>query len=464
MSNCDNQKPIERVPRTLIVLALLAVVARVWLAITFGSQPPVIADAIDYDRMAVGLIETGQYIAENGERTSLRPPLYSALVAAIYAVFGERSYVAISLVQSAISLLTVLITWKLARHLLGPRESWVAAVLVAFYPSLLAFNCLVLSETLFTFLFVASVYLSIRFQSEPSASGALFLGLSLGLGALTRSILWVCVPIVFFFLFLSSTGSYRKRFQYLTMATIVFALTLAPWAWRNTELQRTFTLIDVMGGRNVMMGNYEHTPLERSWATITDVKGEKAWHRVLANATPGYSSLTQGQIDKLAMRYGIRYFFDHPAQSAQRCLVRFFNFWQLEREMLAGVHQGLWGKVSLWWEVLLALVIIGGYALVILSAIFGFFAAPLHWKQNGLLLLWIALPCGVHTIAFAHSRYHLPLIPIVCLYTAVALSDFFCERRNRLAKVIWYATPLALLLIAGWIREIIMVDLAIFQS
>jgi 4-amino-4-deoxy-L-arabinose transferase-like glycosyltransferase len=448
----------------LKILLVLAVVIRLALALTFGSQEQVIVDAIDYDRLAVGLVETGDYISEAGERTSLRPPLYPAMVAWIYRLCGMRNYVAVSLVQSAISLITVAVGWKMTYQLLGRKESEIAAVLLAFYPSLLAFNCLVLSETLFTLLFALCVILSVRFQSEPRLWVALLLGLMFGLGALTRSILWVCVPIVFAFLLITANGGFWRRAQYLGLASLMFALTLAPWAWRNTNLQHTFTLIDVMGGRNVMMGNYEFTPLERSWATVSDVTGEKAWHRVLAQTTPEYSSLTQGQIDKLAMRYGIRYFFANPFQSAQRCLVRFFNFWQLEREIVAGVHQGLWGDVSRWTQILLLLLIMGSYAAVLLSSIFGLFSNTMSWKQNLLLILWVALPCGVHTIAFAHSRYHLPLIPILCVYASYAMANCIGENSSRLKRAFWMAAPVALIVIAGWAREILMVDLAILQK
>src|SRR5690606_37700273 len=151
--------------------------------------------------------------------------------------------------------------------------------------------------------------------------------------------------------------------------------TIAPWPYRNTTLQKTLTFIDVMGGRNVMMGNYEYTPLERSWATIDIARGQQSWNPVLAAETPGYSQLTQGQIDKLAMKRGVRYFFAHPTVSLQRCVVKFFNFWQLERTIVAGASQGLFGQFTRLQLIALALVICGSYATAILSGIFGLWMA-----------------------------------------------------------------------------------------
>jgi len=383
-------------------------------------------------------------------------------LAGVYFCFGIRNYLAVSLVQSIVSLFTVAAGQVLGTKLLGPRVGWMVAVTIAFYPSLLVFNCLTLSETLFTLWFTLAVLFSVQFQKSPSWQNAAGLGIAIGLGALTRSVLWVCGPPIFLCLMITSQGQWHQRIGKLSLAGFLLVAILAPWAWRNTSLQRTFTLIDVMGGRNVMMGNYEYTPLERSWATITDVTGERSWNRVLASHTPEYATLTQGQIDKLAMRYGMEYFFDHPAQSLLRCSVRFFNFWQLEREIVAGMHAGLWGPFSRASVIALALVIVGGYACVILSACGGLFCSSLLWRQQGLLLLWIAVPCAVHTIAFAHSRYHLPLMPVVAIFAA-AFWGVVAERNKLMfRKALWFGLPIAGILVAGWLREIIAVDLAVF--
>jgi 4-amino-4-deoxy-L-arabinose transferase-like glycosyltransferase len=460
----SDQQPTPASQRAYWLLYGLALLIRIVLAFTFGTQAPKIVDAIDYDGLAARLLESGNYASESGELTSLRPPLYAGFLAAIYFLFGTHNYLAVSLVQSVVSLLTAMLGHLLGSKLMGPKAGWTVGIILAFYPSLLAFNCLTLSETLFTFWFVLAVLLSVQFQAKPTWRLAILMGISLGLGALTRSVLWVCVPPIFLYLLVTSTEHWYLRVAKLSVAMLVFGMVLAPWAWRNTHLQKTFTLIDVMGGRNVMMGNYEFTPLERSWATITDVTGERAWHRVLANDTAEYSSKTQGQIDKLAMKYGIKYFFAHPTQSTVRCLVRFFNFWQLERELIAGAHQGLWGQVSKISLALLAIVILGGYASVILPAIGGFFISDIEWKQHGLLLLWLALPCAVHTVAFAHSRYHLPMIPLVACYAAPFWVAAFQHDLARLKKAALYGGPLALLLILGWARELIMVDLAVFMK
>ncbi|HBJ36594.1 MAG TPA: hypothetical protein DDZ51_17930 [Planctomycetaceae bacterium] len=471
----DRSPQIGLPPATKWVVAIYAaaVAIRIVLAFTFGSHSPQIVDAQDYDRLAIGLVETGRYSydTQSGELTSLRPPLYPAMVAVIYMVFGVGSYVAVSLVQSVISLATMVLVHRMGNRLVGPRAGLIAAAIFGFYPSLLAFNCQLLSETLFTFLFTAAVFASLQLQRTPDWRYAVLLGILLGLGALARSILWVCAVPILGFLVLTSAGEFRWRLRDSAIAAFVFVAVLAPWAWRNTRLHQTFTVVDVMGGRNVMMGNYEYTPLERSWATVTDVTGEKAWYRVLAESRPGgLRGLTQGQIDKLAMRYGVKYFFAHPEQSIPRSIVRFFNFWQLDRTFVAGFQKGLWGETSKPALAVAFLAFSGGYAIVALASILGFFTATWPWRiqspfpfgVNGLLLLWVVLPCAVHTIAFAHSRYHQPLIPIMAIYAAIVVDRLLSKDWPAIRRALLPSAILGAVLVLAWIREILVVDLRLF--
>ena len=138
------------------------------------------------------------------------------------------------------------------------------------------------------------------------------------------------------------------------------------------------------------------------------------------------------------------------------------NFWQLERTMIAGAKQGLWGSLSKVVFAGLALAIIGCYATVFLFALIGLCSGILPWKTQGLLLLWMALPCAIHTIAFAHSRYHLPLIPILATYAAMTMAGWAAARKNPAISVRGWLPGVLLfsLFVLSWAREIIMVDLA----
>jgi hypothetical protein len=219
-----------------------------------------------------------------------------------------------------------------------------------------------------------------------------------------------------------------------------------------------------MGGRNLMMGNYEYTPLFRAWDAISE-HGARAWDRVLAASDPGFDRLTQGQKDKVAMRAAVAYVKAHPWQTAQRDLIKFFNFWGLERELIAGASRGYFGAVSAPALVLLTVVIFGNYVAAVVSGIFGAAVLrPPDWRTHLLLLMIVSYICAMHTISFGHPRYHLPIIPLVVVYAAQAVvhRGWIWSRRRSLAFGL--ACALVGVLAVGWSLEVVSTDLGRFVT
>jgi 4-amino-4-deoxy-L-arabinose transferase-like glycosyltransferase len=446
-------------PAALAVILLAGAVVRLLLWAEFRHEPIHIWDEWDYNALATNLVQHGEFTFNpGGTPTSLRPPLYPAVVAAVYRLSGGENFAAVRLLQAALSLLTVAVVYRLGREVASPRTATWLAGLCCFYPTLLAFNNLLLTEVLFTLLLTTSCYLLVLALRRASVTSAALAGVVLGLAALTRSVVWLAPPFLAVFLLLTWKGGWAKRLAAAAAVTAAFAATVAPWAVRNTRLQQTFVAIDVMGGRNFMMGNYRYTPLYRPWDAIA-LEGEQSWEHEVFTTYPPEQRPTQGAVDKLALRQGLAFVREHPGLTLERSVVKFFDFWGLEREIVAGAGRGLFGQVSK--AVLLGLTacIAGGYALALFLAVFGAFCAPpadrrAHW----LFLCVIAFVCGIHTVVFGHSRYHLPVMPLVLVYTAGALAHAGAVWRQRATRRFALAATLCGVLVAGWAWSLIAVD------
>lgn len=440
--------------RILVVGAVLR--AAVWL--WFGDLPPMIDDELDYNALAVNLVDYHEYGFKPGVLTSLRPPLYPTLVAAVYKVCGNEDWEAVRAYQAAISLLTVCVVYRLGLAIYSQRVANWAAGFVCFYPSLVAYNSLILTETAFTLLLCAACLAIVLAFQHNRLSIWIAAGVLLGLGALTRSVLWLFPPVVAVLAIVYANGTLMRRFFAAAGICAAFAATVAPWAIRNTRLQETFTTIDVMGGRNLMMGNYEHTPLLRAWDAIS-IQGERSWHHVLRSDMPDAKGKTQGQIDKLAMSRGLKFIVENPLLTAQRCCVKFINFWQLDREIVAGMKSEYFGQISKPIFIGTALVIVAGYCTTLFLGIFGIFCAPPTDRRIHLLLVcFIGFVCAIHTLTFGHSRYHLPLIPIFALYAGAAINAVRSIWRQRRSFRFMAAAACCLLLVLSWGWEMLCAD------
>jgi 4-amino-4-deoxy-L-arabinose transferase-like glycosyltransferase len=275
-------------------------------------------------------------------------------------------------------------------------------------------------------------------------------GIALGLAALTRSVVWLAPPFLAIFLLFAWRDGWAKRLTAAAAVVAAFAVTIAPWTVRNTLLQETFIAIDTMGGRNFMMGNYQYTPLFRSWDAIS-IEGEHSWIHEVCTTYPPDCRGTQGRIDKLALRQGLEFVRENLGLTAQRAVVKFFDFWGLERELIAGAAWGHYGQVSRLGLLGLAVTVAGTFAAVMVLAVFGLvFAPPADRRGHWLLLCVIAFVCGLHVVVFGHSRYHLPLVPLVLLYAAGTVMHTGAIWRQRGGRRFALAAGLCGILVAGW--------------
>lgn len=449
-------------PLAWILLAGVVMRVVLWFAWS-GWSPLLNADAEDYQGLATRLATSGSYANESGELISLRPPLYAAIVAAIYQVAGLQNDGAVRAVQACVSLLTSLMVYRLGLIVYSRRVALWAAAITCFYPALLAYSNLLLSETWFTFFAIGFAWFLLEGLHRGQIGWLVVAGLLIALAALTRSIMLLFMPPLTLYLLWAFPGSWGRKMLAAMAPLVTFALIIAPWAIRNSRVQETFSVIDVMGGRNAMMGNYEFTPTERSWATISDVTGEKSWIKVLQREARGESLGTQGQIDKRALSHAIRHVLANPVTTLKRDVVKFFNFWQLERTFVAAARNGYFGEARAA-IVVAAVLTTATSAALLLAAVFGICCAPpANWRDHVFLVGSILFPCVIHSLIFAHERYRLPVMPLLSLFAAAALTDWPQIWEHRRSWEFRTAVVLSVILILGWVREIAMVDLRIVE-
>jgi 4-amino-4-deoxy-L-arabinose transferase-like glycosyltransferase len=440
----------------LLGIALVAglLVRAAVLAQTAGLGTPII-DEQHYTQLAGNLLH-GYGFSWGPERpTSIRPPLYPAFVAAVWSVAGEGNHQAVRLVQIVLSALTAWFVFLIGRQFFGPMTGRLAAAMVWIYPSFIFFNVTILTETLYTFLLVAFLWLVARLVDSARLSVAIAAGLALGLACLTRSSLWPLPLVLCPLLLLVLRAPMSRRVGVAALVFAGYATVIAPWAVRNTRLQGVVTIVDTMGGLNLRMGNYEHTPEDRMWDAVA-LEGERNWSHALRVESPG-RTFTEGEKDKWAQRRAIEYIAAHPATTLRRSLIRFADFWGLEREYAAGVAQNLY-EPPRWLGITVSVAMVLTFVVVAVSGAVGIWLAPArNWRADIVLLLPGLAIMAAHTIVFGHSRYHLPLIPVLALYASSLWSSrtsILAERRFAVAGAVASVAVLA----AVWGRQLLFVD------
>lgn len=443
--------------RLLWVALATGLLIRIAILTQTGGLGTMIVDEQHYAELARTLLNHGIYGRDAASITSIRPPLFPTMVSLIWRLAGQDNYQAVRVANVLLTLATTGLVFRLARAIFSRQVACVAAAITWLYPSLIFFNFTLLTESLFTCLFVAFLLLIVRLVQAPKASTALACGAMLGLAALTRSVLWpfplaLCPALM---LLIPGRVQFRAGLALLVLAGHVAVL--SPWAIRNTRLQGVLTVVDTMGGMNLRMGNYEYTPDDRMWDAVS-LTGEQNWSYALAQTQPG-RTFTEGEKDKWAQRMAVAYIRAHPVTTLRRAVIKIEDFWGLEREYAAGIQQGLFSP-PWWFAVGAPVVILLAYAAVATAGAAGVWLAPAAWRAHVVLLLPLLGVLAGHAIAFGHSRYHLPLMPILGIYAAaLALQAGTGARTTAPWQRVGAALSICALL-AIWAHQIFVVDAA----
>src|SRR5688572_10014043 len=238
--------PAESGRRTISILALVigaGVLLRLAILANTGDLTIRIADEAHYHTLATSLVEGRGFSFESGP-TSLRPPLYPGFIALVWTVTGTTSLQAVRGAQILLSVATAWLVFWTTRRLYDDRAALYAAALAMFYPALIASGFFLLTETLFTFLLVAVAALAVAVVQQPSWWRAASLGACIALAALTRSVLWPFPIVAAAALACLLPGALRTRLGIGAAVVVGAAIVLAPWALRNTRLQKVPVLVD----------------------------------------------------------------------------------------------------------------------------------------------------------------------------------------------------------------------------
>jgi len=405
----------------LVALATsLCVVVVLWRMQGLVDNRP---DPYLFSAMAESLLR-GEGFAAYGSLLHRRTPLYALFIAAIYAVFGVRELM-VQLAQCLLFAGTCWLAQDIGRRVYSPRVGLIAGLLCAFHPSLLRYVPDFHLETLLTFLFTLSIWLSCRFVAAPTPKRGAILGVAWGLAALTKAVV-LLYPAVFAVLWWFTSRSRagvadarrttRRRLVPLAVAFLAMGLTVSPWTFRNYVVTGRFVPITT-GLSDAILRGYvfsrtEFITLQRP--PYVDAENEvNAEFRVICARQGAVWEADDLQTDKILNAVAKERVLASPAAFLRKTAVGMATFWYQMTSL----------KTSL---------AAGGTALV--AWIFALIGLRRSWveRQPVWLLLAPILYLNFFLAALlALGRYSVPVLPCLVVLAAFGLETLTRKQSNR---------------------------------
>jgi 4-amino-4-deoxy-L-arabinose transferase-like glycosyltransferase len=246
--------------------------------------------------------------------TAEHPPFYSIVLAAP-ALVGLDSPDAQRLAGSVFGAVTIVALGLLGRRLAGDRAGLLAAGIGAVYPTLIAADGALMSETLYGTLVALSLLAAYRLLDAPSAGRAVVLGAACALAALTRGEALLLLPLVLIPVVWGRRGG---AWRPAVVALVAFAVVLAPWTVRNW----------IVFDRPVAIATNSGTAVAGANCAETYASGDRlgGWYPPCIKEHPGEN---EAEHHADALKDGVRYARDHSGRLPVVLAARFGRVWSV---------------------------------------------------------------------------------------------------------------------------------------
>jgi 4-amino-4-deoxy-L-arabinose transferase-like glycosyltransferase len=411
----------------MLVLAAVALAARVGLVVLEPFKILRATDAADYQRLAVSLASGHGWgvsqVAPGGGPTAFRAPLYPLVLSGIYKVFGVHvtaARIGGAVLGSLAVLLLVSVTWMT----FGRTVALVAGSIAAVFPPMIIASTGLMTEALAVPLELAALAAALRYRRGGPMRWVVLCGALLGLAVLTRPNLAVLVLPLGLFVLRKPTNA--RALLAPTLLVAAFALALAPWMVRDRLTFGRWVPLTTQSGV-VVAGTYNHTSATfpgnpAAWIPFP-------WDKQDAALMARHPKADEIEESALLQSAAIRYATEHPsyvAEVAYENTRRMFDLvafrWTQNDISTSYGLPPVWGDADALFAVPFLLLSLGG----VFVAARRFPLPAAYWLAPVLLVATTVVLQGI-------PRFRAELDPFLVQLTAVASVAGWLELRRRRA-------------------------------
>jgi hypothetical protein len=397
----------------MLVVFSIALAVRVTWALYVDRPPRGLNDPWMYHYFAERIANGLGYTSSDGVPTAYYPVGYPATLAALYALVGPK-VLAAKMLNAFLGAATVCVTYRLAASLLGLRIALASGLLLALFPNQVYYSGTILSEPLFTFLFMLGLLLAtsgVWGVEGMTLRNAVWLGILMGASALVRGIT-LGIPVVMLVASRALFSSFARAAACAAVVTAGIVIFVVPWSVRSSLALGTPVLLSTNVGDDLCIGNHQ---------------GATGRFLMTGPCFEEYEGLDRKTLEVERNRddrgRALKFMVTRPLSEATLVLRKAYYLIYADDEGLRAVES--WGNDPF----------IGGDLRDYLKtaadayyfAVLGFaLVGIVHWIRRGdrrliFLLVMLAYVLAVPLIFFGDPRFHFPAIPIVSVLAATGL-------------------------------------------
>lgn len=363
-----------------------------------GSIAKADNDDVKYIRSAWTFMDTGSLTYhKTNEPTVYIMPGITLVLAFLMTIFGKISGIAaFRIFQVILQTLSIYLLFLIGKKVLNSRIALFACVIDFFSITEYYAATLILTETIFKFLLLLLIYLSITAIEEKNVLYYTLGGLIWGIACLFRPTI-AAYPAVILVMWLIRKYKFRDMVKFTIVAFLSFCVVMSPWWIRNGIVFDEFIPLTLSSGNPFLQGTYLNYDQTKDYTPYN----------------PGRTAIETNQNEMNTGLYRLKtYGAIHPLR-----YIVWYTF---------GKSRHLWCAPFYWKEILgvRAFQAVCFHWAVLISAAFGTILLFINRKMVSMELI-IPLVIGyfhlIYLPYFTFSRYAFPIMPLVGILSAYGI-------------------------------------------
>ncbi len=350
-------------------------------------------------------------------------PLYEYFLAGVYKIFGHH-YSAVWIIQALLHALSAWLIYLICLLVFRQYKDkekialW-SAGLFGFYPDLIEISAMIMTETLYLFLFCLMLFVFSKYFIKKNIRLAAILGLISGLAVLARPPVLFLIPIIIFYF-------YRQK---IIVAAMVFCavmlLVFVPWTARNYKIYNEIMPFGAAGAFNFWIGNYHGADGEQGQQP--EMLAFVANHEIKELQSKSIAEFKS-------------FLCNYPAEFIKLTLLRINKYFSIIRPM------GFWFYQSGWSQLAFLLSSVIASAVLFVFGMGGFIRA--FKERNELLPYLLAFTIITPLIIFitvVETRYRFQIYPLLVIFAGYFIIYLRQKPKKWTDKIFLLATAVVFL-------------------
>jgi len=372
--------------------------------VTFGDETRFISEAVHF-------ANTGEFRVRGDKAWEM--PLVGSFYGIIYYMTGseEGLIYSVRFLQSLMLILQAFLISKITMIIFKDRlASKIAFVWILFYPFLVYYQGLLLSETIFITFLIASFYYLYKWQEDSFKGKNLYLFLTFSIFALyakaTTSFLVPLVAPIFFFLI---KRDFTRTIKVLFISILFYIALLSPWWIRNYILLDTFVPFTTSNAMNLYLGNNPGNKyggcdwrFDVEQDKVTDIRG----------------NINEVERNRAFNLEAKKFISENPQRFFELAWLKLKRFYSLIPNA-DGFKDGIYKWIT-----------IATFGPVLVFTFFGMLIGIRYTNKLLPIYLLIVYFTLIHSIIISSLRYRLPIEPFMVVIAAFGISYIYKKVKN----------------------------------